>query len=190
MNEKEIMLLWQSENERSENNLTIDNKYIDAITGLKIRNFLSSMKPVKIFAILAGISWVVLIGTLLVFQAVNTSGKMNMFFFCSAAVQVMLTAIAVGFYVCHVFLISKINFNEPVLSIQEKLSGLKTSTLNVTRILVLQLPLWTNFYLNEEMFLSGNLILWVLQGIITLSFTSLAIWLFFNIKYENKNKKW
>jgi hypothetical protein len=40
------------------------------------------------------------------------------------------------------------------------------------------------------MFASGNLFLWLLQGITTLSFTWLAIWLFFNIRYENKNKKW
>ena len=190
MNEKELILLWQSENERSENSLTINKKYSDAITGLKIQNFLSSMKPLKIFAILVGIFWVVLLGSLLVFLPVKSSGKISMFFLFSAAVQVMLTAIAVGFYVHQVYLISKIDFNETILSIQEKLSGLQASTLNATRILVLQLPMWTTFYWNEEMFASGNLFLWLLQGITTLSFTWLAIWLFHNIRYENKNKKW
>ena len=190
MNEKELILLWQSENERSENSLTINKKSCDAVTGLKIQNFLSSMKPVKIFAILVGISWVALLGTLLVFLSVKASGKISMFFLFSAAVQVMLTAIAVGFYVHQLYLISKIDFNETILSIQEKLSGLQASTLNVTRMLVLQLPLWTTFYWNEEMFASGNLFLWLLQGITTLSFTWLAIWLFHNIRYENKNKKW
>jgi hypothetical protein len=190
MNEKEIILLWQSENEKSEGSLTINKKYSDAITGLKIQNFLTGMKPVKIFAILMGISWVALLGTFLVFLSINAYGKVSMFFLCSAAVQVILTAIAVGFYVYQVNLIRKIDFNEAILSIQEKHSRLTASTLNVTRILVLQLPLWTTFYWNKEMFASGNLFLWLIQGIITLSFTCLAIWLFFNIKYENKNKKW
>lgn len=40
------------------------------------------------------------------------------------------------------------------------------------------------------MFENGNLFLWLLQWIITLSLTYLAIWLFFSIKYQNRNKKW
>jgi hypothetical protein len=32
--------------------------------------------------------------------------------------------------------------------------------------------------------------LYTLQIIVTTSFTYLAIWLFFNIKYENRDKKW
>ena len=40
------------------------------------------------------------------------------------------------------------------------------------------------------MFLAENWLLWVLQAIVTISFVYLALWLFFNIKYENRNKKW
>ena len=31
---------------------------------------------------------------------------------------------------------------------------------------------------------------WIMTLFFTLSFTVIAIWLFFNIKYENRNKKW
>jgi hypothetical protein len=40
------------------------------------------------------------------------------------------------------------------------------------------------------MFENGNVSLWVIQGIITLLFTYFAVWLFFNIKYENRNRRW
>jgi hypothetical protein len=40
------------------------------------------------------------------------------------------------------------------------------------------------------MFENGNWFMWLIQGIVTLSSTYVAIWLFFNIKYENRNKKW
>lgn len=63
-------------------------------------------------------------------------------------------------------------------------------TLWVARILFLQLPVWTTFYWNESMLENGNIFLYIIQAIVTLSFTYLAIWLFFNIKYENKDKKW
>jgi hypothetical protein len=87
-------------------------------------------------------------------------------------------------------LINSIDFSEPVLTIQEKISKLKISTLNVTRLLFLQLPLWTTFYWNAKMFVAENWMLWIMQGMVTLSFALVALWLFFNIKYENRNKKW
>ncbi len=93
-------------------------------------------------------------------------------------------------YVYQLNLINKIDFSEPVLTIQEKVSKLSISTLNATRLLFLQLPVWTTFYWNEQMFVGDNGLLWILQGIVTLLFVYLAYWLFFNIKYENRNKKW
>jgi hypothetical protein len=36
----------------------------------------------------------------------------------------------------------------------------------------------------------GNFWLYLFQFIMTTSFTVLAIWLFFNIRYENRDKRW
>jgi hypothetical protein len=40
------------------------------------------------------------------------------------------------------------------------------------------------------MFESGNTFLYIIQILVTLSFTFIAVWLFLNIKYENRDKKW
>lgn len=104
--------------------------------------------------------------------------------------QVLLTAIALVFYMYQLNLIDKIDFTEPVLAIQERLSELKVSTLNVTRLLFLQLPLWTTFYWKEKMFVAQNWGLRVIQAVVTISFTALSMWLFFHIKPENQDKKW
>ena len=40
------------------------------------------------------------------------------------------------------------------------------------------------------MLLNGNTALYILQILITLSFTFIAVWLFRNIKNENNDKKW
>ena len=37
---------------------------------------------------------------------------------------------------------------------------------------------------------SSNFLLYIIQGIVTLSFTVIAVWLFLNINYENRDKKW
>lgn len=190
MNENDLKSLWQSTNKKLEDSLLINRKNIEDITRLKVQNFLTSMKPIKIFTLIIAILWVAVIGFVIINIFIDAFDKVSPFFLYSATIQVLLTTIAVGVYIYQLYLIYKIDFSEPVLSIQKKLSKLKSSTLNVTRILFLQLPVWTTFYWNTSMFENSNFILWIIQGIITLSISYLAVWLFFNIKYENKNKKW
>jgi hypothetical protein len=190
MNENELKLLWQSTNKKLEESLTINKNNTEDIIRLKVQNFLSSMKPIKIFTLSIGILWVIVLGIVLVNLFVNAYDNVSLFFLYSATIQVLLTAIAVGIYINQLDLIYNIDFSKPVIVIQQKLSKLKLSTLAVTRILFLQLPVWTTFYWNEAMFEKGNLSLWVIQVIITLLFTYFSLWLFFNIKYENRNKRW
>lgn len=190
MNENELKMLWQATNEKVEGSLRVNRENTDEITRLKAQNLLASMKPTKIFTLIAGIIWVTAVGSLLGNLIVNHAGGVSMYFLLSATMQVLLTAIAIGVYVYQLDLINKIDVSDTVLTIQEKVSKLKVSTFNVTRLLFLQLPVWTTFYWNEKMFAAGNWLLWILQGIITLSFTYIAIWLFTNIRYENRNKKW
>lgn len=190
MNEKELKLLWQSAHETLESSLQVNKNNTAEITRMKARNFLSSMKPTKVFTLIAGILWVTGLGSILVNLIINHLAEISLFFLFSASIQVLLTAIAIGVYVYQISLISNIDFDDTVFTIQEKISKLKISTLKVTRLLFLQLPVWTTFYLNQKMFVAENWLLWILQGIATLSFTYVALWLFFNIKHENQNKKW
>ncbi|MEY3239355.1 MAG: hypothetical protein RIR11_793 [Bacteroidota bacterium] len=190
MNENELKLLWQSAHEKLEDNLLVNRKNTEDITRLKAKNFLSSMKPIKIFTLIVGILWVAILGPVVVQLFIHAYDQVSLYFLYAAATQVVLTAIAVVVYIYQLDLIYKIDFSEPVLNIQEKLSKLKVSTLNVTRILFLQLPVWTIFYWNDSMFENGNLFLWIIQIIITLAMSCLAIWLFFHIKFENRDQKW
>lgn len=190
MNEKELKSLWQSTNEKLESSLRVNKHNTENITRLKAQYVLVSMKPTKLFALTVGIIWVIGLGSFLGYLIINYLSNVNIFFLLSAIIQVLLTTFTIAVYVYQVDLISKIDFSEPVLAIQEKISKLKISTLNVTRLLFLQIPIWTTFYWNEKMFLAENWLLWIIQGIITISFTYVSLWLFFNIKYDNRNKKW
>jgi hypothetical protein len=190
MIENELKLLWQSTNEKLENSITINRNNAEDITRLKIQNFLSSMKPIKLFTLSVGILWVAIAGIVLINLFINAYEKVGLFFLYSAAVQVILSAISIAIYIYQLVLTYTIDYNEPIMVIQEKLSKLKRSTLTVTRILFLQLPVWTTFYWNETMFQNGSVFLWIVQGIITLLFTYCSLWLFLNVKYENRNKRW
>jgi hypothetical protein len=148
------------------------------------------MKPIKIFTLLVGVLWVGIGGIALSSIYLNSFSEANKFFLFSASIQVGLTAMALFVYLYQLITIYQVDITDPILRTQEKLSNLKMSTLWVTRILFLQLPVWTTFWWNETMLTDWGILQWVVTLFFTISFTVIAIWLFFNIKYENRNKKW
>jgi len=190
MNELELKKLWQTTNDKLEENFVINKKHADDISRVKVHSLLGSMKPIKVFTLLIGILWVGIGIFALSSIYVNSFSEANKFFLFSASIQVGLTAIALYVYLYQLIIIYQVDITDSVINTQEKLASLKISTLWVTRILILQLPVWTTFYWNTSMLENGNWLLWIFQGIVTFSFSFVAIWLFFNIKYENKDKKW
>ena len=186
MDEKELKKIWQSSNEKSELSLQITHKNTDEITRIEVNNFLSSMRPIKVFAIVLGIFWVIFVDGLII----NLWSTANLFFLISAGIQVVLTKLAIGVYLYQLYLIRKVDLSEPVLYSQERLARLKSSTLWVTRILFLQLPVWTTFSFHTGMLYNGSILLLTIQGLIALLSVYGAVWLFLNIKYDNRDKKW
>lgn len=186
MEEIEIINLWKAYDQKLSENLSFSKENAIEITKLKAQSLLSSMKPTKIFTILVGIIWVSFVNWLIL----SFYNVANPFFLISAAIQSLLSMLAIGVYIYQYFLIQRVDISEPIVKTQEKIATLKTSTLWVTRFLFLQLPVWTTFYWNKSMLENGNLFLLIFQGIITTVTIFAAIWLFFNIKYENKDKKW
>ena len=190
MNDTDLKYLWQAGYEQIAINQKSDKTSLDNLTKRNVSHFLSSMKPIKIFTLLVGLLWVFSIGYVLIKLTINAYDQVSLYFLYSAYFQVMLTAMAVILYIIQLSTLYSIDFNKPVVILQKTLINLKVSTLNVTKILILQLPFWTTFYWNESMFKNGTLPLFILQGAVTISFTCLAIWLFFNLKFENADKWW
>lgn len=190
MNELELKELWKTANEKLEESFTINRKNTEDITRLKVQNFVSSIKPIKIFTILVGILWVGLLGTVVVNLLIFAFSKISPLFLFSLAIQVILTAIALIIYIYQLITIYQVDITEPILKTQEKIANLKTTTLWAARIMFLQLPVWTTFWWSETMLTDWNFWQWSILSLYTGSFTFLALWLFFNIKYENRDKKW
>jgi hypothetical protein len=186
MEETALLNLWKAYDKKLETSLAFNRKNAEDITKIKIRSLLGSMKPSKTVAILIGLLWVGAVDYLIVrLYPVATP-----FFLISAGIQVLLTKMAIGVYLYQLILIHRTDITSPILATQDKLARLKASTLWVTRLLFLQLPVWTTFYWSKSMLENGDAILYLVQFLITLSMTYLAVWLFLNIKYENRDKKW
>ncbi len=186
MEDIELQQIWKSYDQRLQEQLVFNRKNAAEITKMKLKSELTSMRPIKIFTFVLGVCWVFFLDILLI----NLFPLGNLFFLISAGFISLVNKIAVGIYLYQLILIAVVNINAPVMSTQKKIAGLVSSTLWVTRILMLQLPFWTTFFLSSAWIGSGNHIFWVIQGVITLGFATLAIWLFANIRYENREQRW
>ncbi|MGB4772863.1 MAG: hypothetical protein WBP58_15465 [Chitinophagaceae bacterium] len=190
MNELDVKMLWQQSQQKIEALVQVNRRAEEDITKLKVNSLLGTMKPVKVFAIVAGILWVFIVGGFIADRFINHYAATSPFLLYAGLLQVILTALAIGIYMYQLYLINAIDFSEPVLQIQERLSKLIASTLNVTRILFLQMPLWKIFFWNESMFRQSNWAWWILNILLLIAATILSIWLFVNIRIENKHKRW
>ncbi|MEB2776472.1 hypothetical protein SYJ56_14205 [Algoriphagus sp. D3-2-R+10] len=186
MEDIELQQLWKSYDTRLQEQLVFNRKNASDITKMKIKSELTSMLPIKIFTVLVGVLWVLFMDVLLI----NSLQVGNLFFLFSIGFISLVNKVAVGIYAYQLILISVVNINAPVMSTQKKIAGMVTSTLWVTRILMLQLPFWTTFFLNSALIGSGGTMFWLIQSLVTLIFAGLSIWLFINISYENRDKRW
>lgn len=186
MENADIINIWKSYDKKLEESLVINRKNAEEITKLKVQSLLKSMRPVKIFIVLTGIAWVVFVD-ILIFKFFSIASPFLLF---SAIAHVLLTKLALGIYLYQLILIQQVDVSVPVVLAQDKLTQLKSSTLWVTRLSFLQLPLWTIFYWNKSMLENAHIWWLMIQLLVTTSFFAISVWLFLNIKFENKDKKW
>ena len=190
MDQSEIINLWKAYDRKLEASLMLNKSNAIEITRLKTKSLLSSMTPLKIFTIIVGMLWVGIGGTIVVNLFVHAYASVSPFFLYSAAFQLLLTAIGIGIYLYQLVLIHQMDITDTLIKTQKRLTQLKSSTLWVARILFLQLPVWTTFYWSMDLIKSGHLPYIFLNSVVTLLAIAVSLWLFINIRYENREKKW
>lgn len=192
MEDLTLKALWQAHHERLDQVMALQRSTAADLSHIKVNSQLRSLKPFKWFALLTGILWVLLLDSFLLRQYASLS----YFFLISAGLQTLITKIAVFVYVYQLVLLYQTDISAPVVQTQQRIAGLISSTLWAARILVLQLPLWTTFYLHPAMFEGAAPWTWLtrewmqVQLFATAFFTLLAGWLFVEIRYPNRHKKW
>jgi hypothetical protein len=154
---------------------------------LQMHNAKSKLKSLgnfKKWAVLLGILWVLLLGTL-----VYGNDFRNMYFSISVMMIMIFTIIAIAVYIKHIVLINQINLSESIIEVQEKLAELQASTINIVRILWLQMPFYTTFFWSSQ-WITRDIKFWLISFPVTLLFIALTIWLYMNISYRNVDKRW
>ena len=152
----------------------------------KAKSKLKALINFKLVAALLGILWVLFLGYLLYYSLEIP----KIFFVISVGAIILITSAAIIVYAYQVVVIRSINNSENVLKTQERISHLKLSTINITRILFLQTPFYCTFWWSTQMIVNDPVSFWLITFPITLLFTYSSIWLYKNISMKNVNKKW
>lgn len=152
----------------------------------KAHQTLNGVIRLKTGLVVAGMLWVALLAFLLVHSLVWS----KIFFVVSAASISLITLVAIVVYVQHIVWIKQIKPYHSVTEVQKKLEQVKSSTLQITRILFLQAPFYCCWFVTPAMIASDPLAFWFIAFPITAGFAIVSIWLYVNIKPVNVEKKW
>lgn len=190
MENVELIDVWKQQNTKIEKSLAINELLLKELTNDKAKNSLSALIKLKTAGIISFILYILLLSWALVYSVSNYSSAAN-YFIVSVSVIVLINIKGFVDYVKHLVWTHNINYDGSVLQIQKQLSRLQVSIIRHAKIMCLQFPFFTTFYLSNTWFpgqVGYGYILF--QVLLTGSFTFLSYWLYKNHKPENLNKKW
>ena len=190
MDEQEIISLWKNQETKLEQSLELNKKLLQEILNQKAQNALQSLARFKTRGIIADVIYLMILGFALSIAVINYSSAVN-YFIVSIGAIFFINLKALYDYIKHLLIVKNINYDGDVMKIQSKLVKLKLSIFAHSRIIILQLPFWTTFYLSNKWF--PQTVGWgyiIFQILFTASFTYLAYWLYKNQTIENADKKW
>jgi hypothetical protein len=191
MEDEYLKNIWNSADNKMDDLINIDKKSLEFIQNKKIKSTLKSLLIPKLVGIVLGLGWVSFMFLLIYFSVISSALSLGKGFFIGSVSMIMLiTAIGVFLYVKDIFIIRQIDLSESITFTQRKLAEIQLSIMNSVRVLWLQLPFYTLWYLNYDLIVHGSLIFYIIQILLTGSTVWLDIWLFKNMIEKNLNKKW
>jgi hypothetical protein len=192
MEDLELKSIWQQYDKRIEEarvlNLqswALNLRCFETIQTEKAKSKLHALARFKAWVAVLGVLWVLFLAVI-----IQGSWMVNPYFTVSAGMIMVFNILAVAVYIRHIVLIREINYSESITATQQKLASLKLSTVNTTRILMLQMPFYTTWFWHSNWIHNDSTSFWLVAFPITLLFTWLAVFLYRNITLKNMHKKW
>ncbi len=184
MEDLTLQNIWKTQDEKIERSLKLNLFILASMQTQKTQSKLNALAAFKTVAVIIGVLWSALLGLLIY----GNHGK-NIYFTVSIGMIMLFSIIAIVVYIKHIVLIRQLDYSASITETQKKLAGLQASTINIVRILWLQMPFYCTWFWTPEL-VSSDLTFQLISFPITLLFTLLAIWLYKNISLKNMDKKW
>lgn len=190
MKEDDFVLLWKEQYEKTEQTLILNKRLLKETLSQRAESQLKALMKSKARGIAAAVIYLVLLGIMIYYSISHYSTAAN-YFIVSIGVIFLINVKALYDYIKHLIWLNTIDYSGSIAEIQQKLIRLQLSIIQHIRIMFLQLPFWTTFYLSSQWFPSE--VGWsyiIFQLVLTLSFAFTAGYLYKNLTRSNLHKKW
>lgn len=183
MQDKDLLTIWKSYDEKMDAVLSINKALVFELTKGKLNQTIGRMRRPKIAMLLIGIPYTLLL--LMITGIAYAAGAL--FVMIGFGTIAFIMAVLLIFYSYHLHLINQISSNDEILLVQEKLSTLKITSFNCTRIAVLQLPFWSICWMSLTALKSAPLLYGGVNLLIFFGMAYLSYWLYSNLSLDTKN---
>ncbi|GLR17466.1 hypothetical protein [Portibacter lacus] len=185
MNDNELINIWKSYDQKLDQVLTLNKKLTFNLTKDKLNKTINQLRTFKTSVIFLGIPYLVLLYAITAI-AIKAGG-----YFVAAgfgAISIIMSIVMIA-YIYQRFLIGQINKDDDVINVQAKLSALKISTFNTTKLAILQIPFWSVCWISINALRTSTFVYGGVNLLVFLAFCAVTVWLYRNLnidKMENK----
>jgi len=183
MTTDEFQLIWKAYDVKLEKSLQLNLRLLQEVQSQKARSVLRLLIASRTTGIVIGMIYLVLL--VIAFWYVRAQPVMAVSF----GVFIVCTVIAIGMYMREIGVIGRISYGDNIIDTQQELADIQSSIIWTLRIGWVQLPFWSTFFVSNELLRKGGREFWMIQILITLFLTILAVILYKNITLENAQKK-
>lgn len=184
-----MIAVWKSLDANLERSLVLNEKLLRDVQSQKAQSKLRFLSLYKVLGIIAFVLWLFVLATMIMY-AINNYSSTVIFFLVSAITIFIVNVKGLSDYIRHIVMIHRIDYSKSIVEIQHQLAELEISIINHSKVMVLQFPFFTTFYLNNSIIENATWWYWLFQVVLTGSFIIASYWLFRNLKLENKDKTW
>ncbi|MGB4771295.1 MAG: hypothetical protein WBP58_07545 [Chitinophagaceae bacterium] len=190
MDEENFLLLWKEHHTKIDQSLAINRKLLRELTNQKALSAMDALISLKKRGIVSLVIYLVILGSLIFFTIRDFTPSKDYFLFSVFAIFIVNLK-ALYDYIKHLTWARKINYNGSISDIQHQLTALQFSIIKHARIMCLQFPFFTTFYLSSSWFPSQVGLGYIaFQLMLTGSFALLSIWLYKVHHIKNLDNKW
>lgn len=183
MQEKELLDLWQTYDQKLEKVLSLNQEMVYEITKNKFNTMLNKLKLPKRMMLLIGIPYTLMLYfiTFIAYQAGAVFVTLGFGAICLIMNIIMIS------YCYHLVLIHQMNHSEEIIEVQKKLAHLKLSSFRTARWATLQLPFWSICWMSLDALKGSPFLYGGINLVIFLGLAYLAYWLYQQLELENQS---
>lgn len=146
MEDKELLSIWNTSNQKLDEILHINREIVETLTRQKLNKTINELRLPKQKMLVLGIPYTLLL-VFVTSIAILAEAWLVMLGF--GVISVLMVAVING-YIYHLYLINKIKRSDEIIDVQKNIAELKISSFSLARFSLLQIPFWSICWMSVD----------------------------------------